>query len=161
MSYFVFLQFSSMNLREVLRKYGSGVGLHIKAVRSYTQQMLLALKLFKRTGILHADIKPDNILVCSSQAIFQSLLFSCSLFYSYCLFEVYMCTKCKLKQDVHVCKLLSQTWITSAAIVIYKTKVYLNVIMCKCNNFKLLWKERKYSPVLSRVSFFKPWHNKI
>ena len=53
----------SMNLREVLKKYGKNVGLHIKAVRSYTQQLLLALKLMKRCGILHADVKPDNILV--------------------------------------------------------------------------------------------------
>ena len=52
-----------MNLREVLKKYGKNVGLHIKAVRSYTQQLLLSLKLMKRCGILHADIKPDNILV--------------------------------------------------------------------------------------------------
>lgn len=44
----------SMNLREVLKKYGKDVGLHIKAVRSYTQQLLLALKLLKKTGILHA-----------------------------------------------------------------------------------------------------------
>ncbi|KAH9642391.1 hypothetical protein HF086_004923 [Spodoptera exigua] len=48
---------------EVLKKYGKNSGIHIKAVRSYTQQMLLALKLLKKTGILHADIKPDNILV--------------------------------------------------------------------------------------------------
>lgn len=53
----------SMNLREVLKKYGKDVGLHIKAVRSYTQQLLLALKLLKKANILHADIKPDNILV--------------------------------------------------------------------------------------------------
>lgn len=52
----------SMNLREVLKKYGKNVGLHIKAVRSYTQQLFLALKLLKKTGILHADIKPDNIV---------------------------------------------------------------------------------------------------
>lgn len=44
----------SMNLREVLKKYGKNSGIHIKAVRSYTQQMLLALKLLKKTGILHA-----------------------------------------------------------------------------------------------------------
>jgi len=52
-----------MNLREVLKKYGKDIGLHIKAVRSYTQQLFLALKLMKRCSVLHADIKPDNILV--------------------------------------------------------------------------------------------------
>lgn len=52
-----------MNLREVLKKYGKDVGIHIKAVRSYTQQLLLALKHMKKCNILHADIKPDNILV--------------------------------------------------------------------------------------------------
>lgn len=61
----------SMNLREVLKKYGRDVGLHIKAVRSYTQQLLLALKLMKRASILHADIKPDNILVNDSKLILK------------------------------------------------------------------------------------------
>lgn len=61
----------SMNLREVLKKYGKNVGLHIKAVRSYTQQLFLALKLLKKTGILHADIKPDNILVNESNLILK------------------------------------------------------------------------------------------
>ncbi|OZC07774.1 hypothetical protein X798_05254 [Onchocerca flexuosa] len=53
----------SMNLRELLKKYGNSVGLHMKAVRSYTQQLLMALRLLKKCNILHADIKPDNILV--------------------------------------------------------------------------------------------------
>lgn len=61
----------SMNLREVLKKYGKNVGLHVKAVRSYTQQLLLALKLLKKTGILHADIKPDNILVNESSLVLK------------------------------------------------------------------------------------------
>ncbi|XP_052862498.1 serine/threonine-protein kinase PRP4 homolog [Anopheles cruzii] len=61
----------SMNLREVLKKYGKNVGLHIKAVRSYTQQLLLALKLLKKTGILHADIKPDNILVNENNLVLK------------------------------------------------------------------------------------------
>lgn len=57
----------SMNLREVLKKYGKDVGLHIKAVRSYSQQLLFALKLLKKNGILHMDIKPDNILVSENK----------------------------------------------------------------------------------------------
>jgi serine/threonine protein kinase len=48
---------------QVLKKYGKDVGLHVKAVRSYSQQLFLALKLLKKANILHADIKPDNILV--------------------------------------------------------------------------------------------------
>ena len=53
----------SMNLRELLKKYGNKVGLHLKAVRKYTRQLLLALRLLKKCNIVHADIKPDNILV--------------------------------------------------------------------------------------------------
>ncbi|KAK7869694.1 hypothetical protein R5R35_011766 [Gryllus longicercus] len=61
----------SMNLREVLKKYGKAVGLHVKAVRSYTQQLFLALKLLKKANILHADIKPDNILVNESKLVLK------------------------------------------------------------------------------------------
>ena len=55
----------AMNLREVLKKYGKDVGLNINAVRSYCQQLFQALRLLKKVNILHADIKPDNILVSS------------------------------------------------------------------------------------------------
>jgi len=61
----------SMNLREVLKKYGKNVGLHIKAVRSYAQQLLLALKIMKKSNIVHADIKPDNILVNDSKLLLK------------------------------------------------------------------------------------------
>jgi len=61
----------SMNLREVLKKYGKNVGLHIKAVRSYSQQLLLALKVMKKANIVHADIKPDNILVNETKLLLK------------------------------------------------------------------------------------------
>ncbi|TKA71756.1 hypothetical protein B0A55_08586 [Friedmanniomyces simplex] len=53
----------SADLREVLKKFGRNVGLNLKAIRSYAQQMFLALSHMKKCQILHADLKPDNILV--------------------------------------------------------------------------------------------------
>ena len=40
-----------------------GVGINITAVRSYGKQMLIGLMHMAKCGIMHADIKPDNILV--------------------------------------------------------------------------------------------------
>ena len=60
----------SMNLREALRKYGKvqgkEVGISLQATRLYAKQLLLALKHMKENQILHADLKPDNVLVCAS-----------------------------------------------------------------------------------------------
>lgn len=53
----------SMNLREVLKKFGRDVGLNLRAIRAYAQQMFLGLSLLRKCGILHADLKPDNLLV--------------------------------------------------------------------------------------------------
>lgn len=52
-----------MNLRDVVKRFGKDVGLNIKAVRAYAHQLFLALSLLKKLGVMHADIKPDNILV--------------------------------------------------------------------------------------------------
>ncbi len=52
----------SMNLREFIRNLG-GTGCSLMATRRCAKQLLTALKHLKRCRILHADIKPDNILV--------------------------------------------------------------------------------------------------
>ena len=52
-----------MNLREVVKRFGKDVGLNIRAVRAYAHQLFLALSLLRKLNIMHADIKPDNILV--------------------------------------------------------------------------------------------------
>lgn len=51
------------NLRDILKKFGKNVGLNITAIQSYTRQLLLGLSLLKTTHIIHADLKPDNLLV--------------------------------------------------------------------------------------------------
>lgn len=53
----------SMNLRDVIKRFGKDVGLNMRAVRAYAHQMFLALSLMRKCGIVHADVKPDNILV--------------------------------------------------------------------------------------------------
>jgi len=52
-----------MNLREVLRQFGRGVGININAVQAYSKQLFIALQHMKNHGIIHCDLKPDNILV--------------------------------------------------------------------------------------------------
>jgi len=51
------------DLREVLKKFGRNVGINLKAIRAYGRQMFLALSHLKKCEVLHADLKPDNILV--------------------------------------------------------------------------------------------------
>ena len=52
-----------MNLRETIKKFGKGVGISITAVRLYARQLFIALKYLQDLKIVHADIKPDNILI--------------------------------------------------------------------------------------------------
>lgn len=62
-----------MNLRDVVKKFGKDVGLNIKAVRAYAHQLFLAMSLLRKCNIMHADIKPDNILVSFQMSVFDSV----------------------------------------------------------------------------------------
>jgi serine/threonine-protein kinase PRP4 len=54
----------SLNLREVLRKFGNNVGINLGATRAYAHQIFVGLAHMRKCSIIHADLKPDNILVC-------------------------------------------------------------------------------------------------
>ena len=44
-------------------------GLEIKVIRQFTKQLFSALNVLRQAKIIHADIKPDNILINESQTI--------------------------------------------------------------------------------------------
>ncbi|KZV79783.1 kinase-like protein [Exidia glandulosa HHB12029] len=58
----------NMNLREVVKRFGKDVGLSVGAVRAYANQLFVALALMKKLNLMHADLKPDNILVSENKA---------------------------------------------------------------------------------------------
>lgn len=72
----------SMNLREVLRKFGNNVGINLKATRAYAYQAFVALAHMRKCSIIHADLKPDNILVSAHRKllVFCSTLLTCDPF---------------------------------------------------------------------------------
>lgn len=53
----------SQDLRELLKKFGRDEGFDMTAVRVYARQLFLGLSLLHDCRIIHADLKPDNILV--------------------------------------------------------------------------------------------------
>ena len=48
----------AMNLRELLKKFGAGVGLNIRAVQLYASQLFQGLMVLKKCRILHAGTPP-------------------------------------------------------------------------------------------------------
>jgi serine/threonine-protein kinase PRP4 len=74
------LALQDMNLRELTKRYGRGIGLSLSAVRIYARQLLVALYHLRNCGVLHADIKPDNILVNERRTIVKVCDFGSAMF---------------------------------------------------------------------------------
>ncbi|KAK1275215.1 Serine/threonine-protein kinase AFC2 [Acorus gramineus] len=69
-----------MNLREVLKKFGRNVGLNLAGVRAYAKQLFIALKHLRNCGVLHCDIKPDNMLVNEAKNVLKLCDFGNAMF---------------------------------------------------------------------------------
>ncbi|KAM7276379.1 hypothetical protein ACFE04_018245 [Oxalis oulophora] len=69
-----------MNLREVLKKFGRNIGLKLTAIRTYAKQLFIALKHLKNCGVLHCDIKPDNMLVNEAKNVLKLCDFGNAMF---------------------------------------------------------------------------------
>ncbi|KAL8400435.1 hypothetical protein RB594_000723 [Gaeumannomyces avenae] len=61
----------SLNLREVLKKFGNNVGINLRGVRVYAYQIFVALGHMRKCSIIHADLKPDNILVNEQRSMLK------------------------------------------------------------------------------------------
>uniref|UniRef100_A0A8H7TMS3 non-specific serine/threonine protein kinase n=1 Tax=Bionectria ochroleuca TaxID=29856 RepID=A0A8H7TMS3_BIOOC len=59
------------NLREILKKYGLNVGITLKATKAYAYQIFVALAHMRKCNIIHADLKPDNILVNENHTVLK------------------------------------------------------------------------------------------
>jgi len=57
------------NLRVALKKYTKDKGMSLQAVRVYSKQLLIALRHIHRCHIIHADVKPDNILISAGHNV--------------------------------------------------------------------------------------------
>jgi len=55
------------DLRTALAKYGQGRGLPLQTVAQYTRQIFLALRVLRKMKLIHADLKPDNVLMTMSK----------------------------------------------------------------------------------------------
>jgi serine/threonine-protein kinase PRP4 len=54
-----------------VRRYGRDVGLIMQAVRAYAHQLFLALSHLAKNQVVHADIKPDNVLVNDNKTLLK------------------------------------------------------------------------------------------
>lgn len=69
------------NLRMALKKYTKDKGMSLQAVRAYTRQLLTGLRHIHKNNIIHADIKPDNILISAGHNVVKICDLGSAMYY--------------------------------------------------------------------------------
>lgn len=67
-----------MNLRQILYSFGRNKGLTLEWVQRYSEQILKALLCLEQVGVVHADVKLDNILVSEDLQVAKLCDFGCA-----------------------------------------------------------------------------------
>ncbi|OQR92597.1 hypothetical protein THRCLA_08669 [Thraustotheca clavata] len=58
-----------MNVREAMKKFGGRDGLSLRGVKVFCKQLMFALDHLLKHRVVHADIKPDNMLLDEKQSM--------------------------------------------------------------------------------------------
>lgn len=56
------------DMRQALQKYGQGAGLALPTVAAYARQFFQGLRTLRKLKVIHADLKPDNLLMSLNKA---------------------------------------------------------------------------------------------
>jgi len=59
------------DMRFALQKYGQGGGLPLPTLAQYVRQLFQALRVLRKLKVIHADLKPDNLLMTMNKAEIQ------------------------------------------------------------------------------------------
>jgi len=59
------------DMRFALQKYGQGGGLPLPTLAQYVRQIFLGLRTLRKLKVVHADLKPDNVLMTMNKAEVQ------------------------------------------------------------------------------------------
>ncbi len=69
-------------MRDLLRTFGRDAGLNIRAIQVYARQLFTGLSVISQKAIIHADIKPDNILIADAKNVAKICDFGTALYVS-------------------------------------------------------------------------------